>query len=106
MLSPTARSAVKTMRATLVGGPEGDRVWFRVGGCAEADYVDPQPASVGGTASPIISHERHRAQLADIIAAIRAGKPSPVSGEEGLKALKIILGIYESSATGRWVDVA
>jgi predicted dehydrogenase len=79
---------------------------WKVEGCNEADYVDPQPVAVGGTASPVISHERHQAQLADIIAAIQAGKPSPVSGEEGLKALKIVLGIYESSATGRWVDVA
>jgi predicted dehydrogenase len=79
---------------------------WKVEGCDEADYVDPQPVSVGGSASPVISHERHRAQLADIVTAIRAGKPSMVSGEEGLKALKIVLGIYESSATGKWVDVA
>jgi predicted dehydrogenase len=79
---------------------------WKVEGCAEADYVDPQSVAVGGTASPAISHERHRAQLSDIIAAIQAGKPSPVSGEEGLKALKIVLGIYESSASGKWVDVA
>lgn len=79
---------------------------WKVEGCNEADYVDPQPVSVGGSASPAISHERHRAQLADILAAIQAGKPSMVSGEEGLKALRIVLGIYESSATGKWVDVA
>ncbi len=79
---------------------------WKVEGCNEADYVDPQPVSVGGSASPVISHERHQAQLADIIAAIQAGKPSMVGGEEGLKALKIVLGIYESSATGKWVDVA
>jgi len=78
---------------------------WKVEGCDEADYVDPQPVSVGGSASPAISHERHQAQLADILAAIRAGRPSPVSGEEGLKALMIVLGIYRSSATGRWVDV-
>ncbi len=79
---------------------------WKVDGCSEADYVDPQPISVGGTASPVISHDRHRAQLTDIIAAIQAATPSPVSGEEGLKALKIVLGIYQSSATGRWIDVA
>ncbi len=79
---------------------------WKVEGCAEADYVDQQPFSVGGTASPVISHERHRAQLTEVIAAIRAGTPPPVSGEDGLKALKIVLGIYESSATGRWVEVA
>lgn len=79
---------------------------WKVEGASEADYLDPQPVAVGGSASPVISHERHQAQLADILAAIQAGRPSPVSGEEGLKALKIVLGIYESSATGRWVDVA
>lgn len=78
---------------------------WKVEGCAEADYVDPQPVAVGGSASPAISHERHQAQLADILASIQAGRPSPVSGEEGLKALKIVLGIYESSTTGRWVEV-
>lgn len=79
---------------------------WKVEGCAEADYADPQPASFGGAASPSISPSNHKAQLADILGAIQAGKPSPVSGEEGLKALKIVRGIYESSATGRWVDVA
>ncbi len=79
---------------------------WKVEGCSESDYVDPQPAAFGGTASPTISHTNHRAQLAAIIGAIRAGKPSPVSGEEGLKALRIVRGIYESSATGRWVEVA
>ncbi len=88
---------------TLAGGYVTS---WKVEGCAEADYVDPLPASFGGTAGPGISHVNHTAQLADILGAIRAGKPSPLSGEEGLKALKIVRGIYESSATGRWVDVA
>ncbi len=79
---------------------------WKVEGCVETDYLDRQPVAVGGSASPVISHERHQAQLADILACLRAGTPSPVSGEEGLKALKIVLGIYESSATGRWVDVS
>jgi len=79
---------------------------WKVEGCPEADYVDPQPASFGGTASPVISHVNHKAQLEDILAAIQAGRPSPLSGEEGLKALKIVLGIYQSSAAGTWVEVA
>jgi predicted dehydrogenase len=88
--------------ATIEGGHV--TAW-KVEGCVEADYVDPQPASFGGTASPVITHVNHTAQLADIFGAIRAGRPSPVSGEEGLKALRIVRGIYESSATGRWVEV-
>ena len=79
---------------------------WKVEGCLEAEFLDRQPVAVGGSASPVISHERHQAQLADILASLRAGRPSPVSGEEGLKALRIVLGIYESSATGRWVDVS
>jgi predicted dehydrogenase len=79
---------------------------WKVEGCQEADYLDPQPASFGGTASPVISHVNHKAQLEDILAAIQAGRPSPVSGEEGLQALKIVLGIYESSASGRWIAIA
>ncbi len=75
-------------------------------GCTEADYVDPQPVSVGGPASPVISPARHRAQLTDLLAAIQAGTPPPVSGEEGVKARTTVLGNSESSATGRWVDVA
>jgi predicted dehydrogenase len=78
---------------------------WKVEGCAEADYLDAQAASFGGTASPAISHVNHRAQLQDVLAAIQAGRPSPLGGEEGLKALKVVLGIYESSATGRWVEV-
>lgn len=79
---------------------------WKVEGCREADYLDAQPASFGGAASPVIANVNHRAQLADILTAIQAGRPSPVSGEEGLKALKIVRGIYESSATGKWVEVA
>jgi len=87
---------------TLEGG---NITTWKVEGCEESDYVDAQKVSYGSTSSPAVSHVNHKAQFAEIVAAIQAGSASSVSGEEGLKALRIVLGIYESSATGRWEDV-
>ena len=87
---------------TLEGG--NITVW-KVEGCSEADYVDAQKVSYGSTSSPAITHVNHKAQFEDIIVAIRQGKESLVSGEEGLKALQIVLGIYESSAKRQWIEL-
>lgn len=78
---------------------------WKVEGCAEANYLDQHQVSFGSTSSPAISHTNHKAQWEEILAAIRKGSDSSVTGEEGLKSLRIVLGIYESSATGKWVDV-
>ncbi len=80
------------------------REW-KVEGCTEADYVDARTVTYGSTNSPAISHVNHTAQFEEIIGAIQAGRDPLVSGEEGLKALRIVLGIYESSAARRWVDL-
>ncbi len=47
----------------------------------------------------------HRMQILDVMEAIRADREPSVSGEEGLKPLKIILAIYESSRTGKPVQL-
>ena len=83
----------------------GNITAWKVEGCNEADYVDAQRVSYGSTSSPAISHVNHRAQLEEIVASIRQNTDSSVSGEEGLKALRIVLGIYESSAKRQWVEV-
>jgi len=46
------------------------------------------------------------AQMDDFAQCIRENKPSKVSGEEGLRDLKIIAAIYESIKTGRSVALA
>lgn len=48
----------------------------------------------------------HNAQIADMVAAIREGRPPAVSGEEGRRSLEICLAIYESARTGREVVLA
>lgn len=83
----------------------GNITAWKVEGCSEADYVDEQKISYGSTSSPAISHVNHKAQFEEILAALQHTAGPSVSGEEGLKALRIILGIYESSEKGRWVDL-
>jgi UDP-N-acetyl-2-amino-2-deoxyglucuronate dehydrogenase len=83
---------------TLTGGLVTE---WKVAGCLEEDYLDEVKISYGATNSPAISDVNHRAQLRDIIAAINAGRDPLVTGEEGIKSLEIVLGIYESSRNGQ-----
>lgn len=87
---------------TLEGG---NITSWKVEGCTEADYVDAQKVSYGSTSSPAISHVNHKAQFEEILAAMQQGRESLVNGEEGLKALQIVLGIYESSAKRQWIEL-
>ena len=80
------------------------REW-KVEGCNEADYVDEEKVVYGATNSPAISHVNHKAQLQDVINAILGDREPLVNGEEGLKTLQIVLGIYESSEKKRRVDL-
>lgn len=86
---------------TLEGG---NITAWKVQGCEESDYVDSSKISYGLTNSPAISHVNHKAQLFDFIAAIREGRDAQVTGEEGTKALAIVLGIYESSRLRKAVE--
>jgi len=83
----------------------GNITAWKVEGCNEADYVDEVKVSYGSTSSPAISHVNHKAQLEEIVASIQKNTDSSVNGEEGLKSLRIILGIYESSEKGQWIEL-
>jgi predicted dehydrogenase len=63
-----------------------------------------QQSGSGGASNPAaISFEGHRAQLADFLEAIAAGRPPRVDGREGRRSVEIILAVYESARTGRSV---
>jgi predicted dehydrogenase len=47
----------------------------------------------------------HRRQFEDFIAAIREDRPPLVDGEEGLKALEIVLAVYSSAREKRPVEL-
>jgi len=58
----------------------------------------------GGSSNPAaISHVGHARQLADFVTAIETGREPLVDGREGRRAVEVILGIYESAASGRTV---
>jgi len=61
----------------------------------------------GGSSDPAaISHVGHARQLTDFVQAIAAGREPLVDGREGRRAVEIILGIYQSAATGRTVELS
>ena len=78
---------------------------WKVEDCNEADYVDAQKVVYGSSSSPAISHVNHKAQLQNIIHAIRNNQEPLVNGEEGLKSLQIVLGIYRSSENGQRIEL-
>jgi UDP-N-acetyl-2-amino-2-deoxyglucuronate dehydrogenase len=47
----------------------------------------------------------HHAQIADMVQAVREGRPPAVSGEEGRRSLEVCLAIYESARVGREVQL-
>lgn len=58
----------------------------------------------GGASDPkAISYVGHMEQLKDFVKAVRSGKPPKITGDEGRKAVEIILAIYQSSWTGKRV---
>lgn len=60
----------------------------------------------GGAADPkAISHEGHRRQLADFVAAIRDNRTPKVDGREGRKAVDLICAIYESNRTEKAITL-
>lgn len=60
----------------------------------------------GGAADPkAISHEGHRRQLADFVAAVRGGRLPKVDGREGKRSVELICAIYESNRTGKLVEL-
>ena len=59
-----------------------------------------------GASDPMaISFEKHRRQIQDFIDAIEENREPVVNGEEGRKALEIIIGIYTSSKEGKPVEL-
>ena len=65
-----------------------------------AAMLDRGAAKAGASDPRGISHEGHRAQLAEFLQAIDAGRPPAVDGREGRKSVEIVRAIYHSAATG------
>jgi UDP-N-acetyl-2-amino-2-deoxyglucuronate dehydrogenase len=60
----------------------------------------------GGSSNPAaISHAGHARQLADFVRAIQTDTAPSVDGREGRRAVEVILGVYQSTASGRVVTL-
>ena len=44
-------------------------------------------------------------QYQDVIGAVARGRPPLITGQEGLKSVKLIMGVYESSGKNEWVSI-
>lgn len=62
--------------------------------------------NTGGAADPkAISFIGHQKQFEDFIAAVQEGRAPIIDGSEGRKSVELILAIYESSWTGRRIEL-
>jgi len=60
----------------------------------------------GGASDPkAISYTGHMEQLKDFLKSLQTGQPAKITGEEGRKAVEIILAIYQSTWTGKSVKL-
>jgi UDP-N-acetyl-2-amino-2-deoxyglucuronate dehydrogenase len=91
----------------------GERGSIKLEGAAITHWTVPgveMPTTTGptsaGVASPqLASHEHHRTQLADILAAIDGGRAPLVTGEDGLRAVELVDGVYQSARSNRPVTL-
>ena len=107
------------LRRFLVGGRdgtaeilEGQLVTWRFRGPAADDEavrtrLGAASTTTGGAADPMaIDTACHARNLAEFVAAVRAGHRPPLDGREGRKAVAIVEACYKSARTGRSVAVA
>jgi len=104
------RIAVHGDKGSAVVEQEDVLTWDFAPATADDDAVKARFAAKvgasGGAADPkSIDHEGHRRQLADFVAAVRAGRPPQVDGREGKRAVDLICAVYESQRTGRTVEL-
>ena len=69
------------------------------------DYSAVQGTDNAGVSSPAIDFVCHQRQLTQMVEAIREDKEPLVNGQEGRKALEIILAVYKSAYTGQRVKL-
>ena len=98
-----ARLEMVFERATAVLRPGGFEIHH---GDGTVDAWDSPGAAHGGGADPMAyDHGAHRALIADFLDAVAAGRDPGVTGEEALRAHRLIEALLESSAAGRPVRV-
>jgi predicted dehydrogenase len=73
-------------------------------GLPENDHND-DGAAPSAAANAALDAASHAAQIADLLAAIDAGRPPAVTAESGRAALEVVCAVYESAREGRTVVI-
>ena len=63
------------------------------------------PTSAGVSSPQLASHEHHRTQLADVLAALDVGRAPAVTGQDGLRAVELVDGVYQSARANRAIPL-
>lgn len=72
----------------------------------EQPQLSESSGSGGGVSNPTsISSEFHKLQLGDILGALEQGRPVPISGSDGRRAVRLIEAIYESARNGKEISL-
>lgn len=73
---------------------------------ATEDVAAGAPTAPVASSDPTsIEAESHQRQVADFVEAVRNGRPPAVTGDDGRRALELILAARESARTGRRVEL-
>ncbi len=64
-----------------------------------------QPSSTGVATPKLAGHAQHKAQIADVLAALAENRPPLVTGDDGRRAVAFVEGVYRSAATGQAVKL-
>lgn len=85
---------------------EADRIslWQVEGMERPAEGVAETDVGKAASDSKTFGSEGHQAQIAEMVESVRRGSRPTIDGQEGRKALELVLGIYESAKTGRSVE--
>ena len=66
-----------------------------------AVLADDAPPVKSSSADPMsLTHEGHRRLIADLIDALREGRPPMIPGAEARNAVALVLAIYEAARSG------
>ena len=103
-----ARLELHGTRGTIIL-EEGQIITWKLQDAAsdeEARMLNLETGTGSGAADPkAIGTELHRRQVADMVDAIRNGRPPAVDAAEARKSVEIIRAIYHAAAQGRAIDL-
>lgn len=99
------RLEINGEKGTIIMEEESITKWEAAGMCIPENLHIGNTDSSAASNPAAISMDGHLEQIGDMIEAVKTGKKPLVDQYEGRKPLEIIMAVYESSRTGRLVEL-